>query len=107
MAQQAAVDRLQQLTEFERITAPFDGVVTSRLIDVGSLVAADAASGTPLFSMARTDELRVQVFVPQAATFGIKDGDPATITVSELPDAPSPGASRATRTRYRPEHARC
>jgi RND family efflux transporter MFP subunit len=85
VAQQAAVDRLQQLTEFERITAPFDGVVTSRLIDVGSLVAADAASGTPLFSMARTDELRVQVFVPQAATFGIKDGDPATITVSELP----------------------
>ncbi len=85
VAQQAAVDRLQQLTEFERITAPFDGVVTSRLIDVGSLVTADAASGTPLFSMARTDELRVQVFVPQAATFGIKDGDPATITVSELP----------------------
>lgn len=85
VAQQAAVDRLQQLTEFERITAPFDGVVTSRLIDVGSLVTADAASGTPLFSMARTDELRVQVFVPQAATFGIKDGDPATITVAELP----------------------
>ncbi|MGO9674766.1 MAG: efflux RND transporter periplasmic adaptor subunit [Methylocella sp.] len=85
VAQQAAVDRLQQLTEFERITAPFDGVVTSRLIDVGSLVTADAASGTPMFSMARTDELRVQVFVPQAATFGIKDGDPATITVSELP----------------------
>jgi RND family efflux transporter MFP subunit len=85
VAQQAAVSRLQQLTEFERITAPFDGVVTSRLIDVGSLVAADAASGTSLFSMARTDVLRVQVFVPQASTFGIRDGDPATITISELP----------------------
>ncbi len=85
VAQQAAVDRLQQLTQFEEIKAPFDGVVTSRLIDVGSLVTADATSGTPLFSMARTDELRVQVFVPQAATFGIKDGDAATITVSELP----------------------
>ncbi len=47
VAQQAAVDRLQQLTDFEQIKAPFDGVVTGRLIDVGSLVTADAASGTP------------------------------------------------------------
>ena len=85
VAQQAAVDRLQQLTEFEEIKAPFDGVVTGRFIDVGSLVTADASSGTPLFSVARTDVLRVQVFVPQASTFGIADGDPATITVSELP----------------------
>jgi RND family efflux transporter MFP subunit len=84
-AQQAAVNRLEQLTQFERITAPFDGVVTSRLIDVGSLVTADAANGTPLFSLARTDVLRVQVFVPQAFSFGLKDGDPATITVSEMP----------------------
>jgi RND family efflux transporter MFP subunit len=85
VAQQAAVNRLEQLTQFERITAPFDGVVTSRLIDVGSLVTADATSGTSLFSLARTDLLRVQVFVPQALSFGLKDGDPATITVSELP----------------------
>lgn len=84
-AQQAAVNRLQQLTEFEQIKAPFDGVVTSRLIDVGSLVTADATSGTPLFSLARTDVLRVQVFVPQSASFGIEDGDRATITVPELP----------------------
>jgi RND family efflux transporter MFP subunit len=84
-AQQAAVNRLEQLTEFENVTAPFDGVVTSRFIDVGSLVTADANSGTPLFSFARTDVLRVQVFVPQAFSFGLKDGDPAIITVSELP----------------------
>jgi RND family efflux transporter MFP subunit len=84
-AQEAAVSRLEQLTQFERITAPFDGVVTSRLIDVGSLVTADVNSGTPLFSLARTDVLRVQVFVPQAASFGLKDGDPATVTVAELP----------------------
>ena len=83
--QQAAVRRLEQLTQFEQITAPFDGVVTSRLIDVGSLVTADAASGTSLFSIARTNVLRVQVFVPQAFSFGIKDGDLATVTVPELP----------------------
>lgn len=85
VAQQAAVNRLTQLTAFEQITAPFDGVVTSRLVDVGSLVAADANSGTPLFSIARTDVLRVQVFVPQTAYFGVKDGDRATVTVPELP----------------------
>ena len=85
LGQQAAVKRLEQLTQFEHITAPFDGVVTSRLIDVGSLVTADAASGTSLFSVAQTNVLRVQVFVPQAFSFGIKDGDLATVTVSELP----------------------
>jgi RND family efflux transporter MFP subunit len=85
LGQQAAVRRLEQLTQFEQITAPFDGVVTSRLIDVGSLVTADAASGTSLFSIARTNVLRVQVFVPQAFSFGIKDGDLATVTVPELP----------------------
>jgi RND family efflux transporter MFP subunit len=85
VAQQAAVSRLEQLTGFERIVAPFDGVVTSRLTDVGSLVTADSSSGTPLFSLARTDVLRTQVFVPQALSFGIEDGDQATVTVSELP----------------------
>jgi RND family efflux transporter MFP subunit len=84
--QQAAVNRLAQLTAFEQITAPFDGVVTSRLVEVGSLVAADANSGTPLFSIARTDVLRVQVFVPQTVYFGVKDGDLATVTVPELPN---------------------
>jgi RND family efflux transporter MFP subunit len=85
VAQQAAVNRLVQLTSFEKVTAPFDGVITSRFIDVGSLVTADAASGSPLFSIARTNVLRVQVYVPQMAYFGIKDGDRATVTVPELP----------------------
>lgn len=86
VVQQAAVNRLAQLTGFEQITAPFDGVITSRLIDVGSLVTADANSGTPLFSIDRTDVLRVRVYVPQTAYFGINDGDRATVTVPELPD---------------------
>jgi RND family efflux transporter MFP subunit len=86
VAQQAAVNRLAQLIAFEQITAPFDGVITSRSIDVGSLVTADAASQTPLFSIDRTDVLRVRVYVPQTAYFGIKDGDRATVTVPELPN---------------------
>jgi RND family efflux transporter MFP subunit len=84
-AQQAAVSRLEQLTGFERVIAPFSGVITARLVDVGSLVAADATSGSPLFSIDRTDVLRVQVYVPQDAFFGLKDGNPAEVTVPELP----------------------
>jgi RND family efflux transporter MFP subunit len=83
--QRAAVDRLVQLVAFEQVTAPFDGVVTSRQIDVGSLVTADAASGTPLFAVARTDVLRVQIYVPQSDYFGMRDGDRATVTIPELP----------------------
>jgi RND family efflux transporter MFP subunit len=84
-AQQAQVSRLEELTGFERVVAPFDGVITSRQIDVGSLVAADANSGTPLFSIAHTAVLRVQIYVPQEAYFGLKDGQQAEVTVPELP----------------------
>jgi RND family efflux transporter MFP subunit len=84
-AQQAAVARLEQLTGFERVVAPFSGVITARLVDVGSLVAADAANGSPLFSIDRTDVLRVQLYVPQGSFFGLKDGDLAEVTVPELP----------------------
>jgi RND family efflux transporter MFP subunit len=84
-AQQAAVSRLEQLTGFERVIAPFSGVITARLVDVGSLVAADATSGSPLLSIDRTDVLRVQIYVPQDAFFGLKDGTPAELTVPELP----------------------
>ena len=84
-AQLAQVNRLVELTGFERVVAPFDGVITARQIDVGNLVTADAASGTPMFSIAHNDVLRVQVYVPQEDFFGLKDGQDATITVPQLP----------------------
>jgi RND family efflux transporter MFP subunit len=84
-AQQAQVDRLLELTGFERVVAPFDGVITSRQIDVGNLVTADQSSGSPLFAIARTDLLRVQVYVPQEYAFAVKDGQEATVTVPQLP----------------------
>jgi RND family efflux transporter MFP subunit len=84
-AQQANVNRLQELAGFERITAPFDGVITSRRVDVGNLVTADANSGTPLFTISRTDKLRVQVYVPQAYYFALKNGATAEVTVPQLP----------------------
>jgi RND family efflux transporter MFP subunit len=84
-AQEAQVNRLVELTGFENVVAPFDGVITSRQVDVGSLVTANDNSGTPLFSIAHTDTLRVQIYVPQDDYFGIKDGDEAEVTVPELP----------------------
>jgi RND family efflux transporter MFP subunit len=83
--QHAVVARLEQLTAFEKVTAPFDGVITARQIDTGSLVTADASSGTSMFSMDRTNVLRVLVFVPQDVVFSIKDGDEAHVTVPEQP----------------------
>jgi RND family efflux transporter MFP subunit len=85
LAQQAQVNRLVELTGFEKVVAPFDGVITSRQIDVGALVTADQSSGTALFSINRTDVLRVQVYVPQEDVFSLKDGQTATMTVPELP----------------------
>jgi RND family efflux transporter MFP subunit len=87
VAQQAVVGRLEQLVGFENVVAPFTGVITSRLVDTGSLVTADGANNaTPLFSIARSDVLRVQIYVPQEVLFGLKVGDPAEATVPELPD---------------------
>ena len=85
LAQQAQVGRLEQLTGFEKVVAPFDGVITSRQVDVGSLVTANENSGTPLFSIAHTKVLRVLIYVPQDDFFGMKDGEKADITVPEMP----------------------
>ena len=91
LAQQAAVDRLVYLTGFERVEAPFDGTVTARNIDVGSLVQADNASGTFLFTMVRSNLMRVQTFVPQDQAFGLTPGNEATIHVPEMPKRSFPG----------------
>lgn len=85
VSQQAQVGRLEQLVSFERVVAPFDGVITSRQVDVGSLVTANENSGTPLFSIAHTDVLRVDIYVPQDDFFGMKDGEEADIRVPEIP----------------------
>mgnify|MGYP005812315847 CR=1 FL=1 len=85
-AQQAMVDRLRTLTDFEQVTAPFDGVVTRRNVDVGDLVNADNGSGTPMFTMDRDDVLRVSVDVPQSAASGIRDGLEGKVTVPQMPN---------------------
>ena len=84
-AQKAQISRLERLQSYERVVAPFEGVITQRNIDVGSLVAADATSGTPLFAIAHDDVLRVRVHVPQDVALQLKPGVEATLDVPELP----------------------
>ncbi len=86
-AQFATVQRLRRLTGYEEVTAPFDGVITSRAVDAGDLVSADAngSSGNVLFTLARDNVVRVQISVPQSGAIGIKDGLQAKVRVAELP----------------------
>jgi RND family efflux transporter MFP subunit len=73
--------RLRNLQGFNKVVAPFDGVVTSRNIDVGDLVdAGNGGVGKALFKVAQIDPLRLYVFVPQVYAQQVKVGD--TVTVS-------------------------
>jgi RND family efflux transporter MFP subunit len=90
-AQEAQVKVLQQQKAYQQVVAPFDGVITQRNIDVGSLVQADASSGTSMFSMAHSDVMRIQLFVPQDAALGVVPGVDAVITIPEMPERTFPG----------------
>jgi RND family efflux transporter MFP subunit len=90
---QANYQRLLELQRFERVTAPFSGVVTARSVDVGDLVTAGAtmgatgtASAKPLFSVAGTDTVRVYVDVPQSAVQLVQPNARVDVLVRELPD---------------------
>ncbi len=85
-AQLAAVQRLQRLTEYERVVAPFDGVITARNVDTGDLVTADAGTGTPALTIQRDDIVRVQAYVPQSGASGIAEGVAVRVQVPELPN---------------------
>ena len=82
-AARANLQRLQDLKGFDKVTAPFTGIITDRNTDIGQLIAAD--SGPELFRMAQTDPLRVYVQVPQQYVYGIKTGQKADVTFQELP----------------------
>ena len=80
-AAEANVQRLRQLQGFTRITAPFDGVITKRNVDVGDLIDS---SGKPLFVLTQMDPLRVYVNVPQSYAQLVRPGQKVVITQSEL-----------------------
>ena len=82
-SQIANVQRLEQLTSFEKIYAPFNGVVTSRSIDIGQLI--DQGAAKELFHMSSTDVLRVYINVPQIYSRDALPGTKAQLTFSEYP----------------------
>jgi RND family efflux transporter MFP subunit len=71
---------------YQQVVAPFDGVITQRNIDVGSLITADAAGGTSMFSLQQSDVIRVWVYVPQDDAFGVKPGVEAVIRIPAMPN---------------------
>jgi RND family efflux transporter MFP subunit len=83
-ANRANVARLQQMQGFERVLAPFDGVITARNAERGDLVSTgNAAAGKPLFSIGQSGTLRIQIDVPQSEAVNIQDGQNASIIVNE------------------------
>jgi len=91
VAQSAQVRVLHQQKDYQRVVAPFDGVITQRNVDIGSLVQADATTGTFLFTLMQSDVIRIQLYVPQDEAFGIAAGVAATVRVPELPGRDFPG----------------
>jgi RND family efflux transporter MFP subunit len=83
----ANVRRLEQLQAFEKIYAPFDGVITARNVDIGVLVNAGSTttSGRELFHMAAIQTLRVFVAVPEVYSRAARPGGSATLTLDEFP----------------------
>jgi len=90
-AQTAQIAVLHQQKDYQSVIAPFDGVITQRNVDVGSLVQADAATATFLFTLMQSDTLRIQLYVPQDEAFGLSPGVDAVIRVPELPGRDFPG----------------
>lgn len=84
---QSNVNRLEQLQSFEKIYAPFDGVITARNTDVGHLINAGAGStpGSELFHEAAIAKLRVFINVPQEYSASTKPGLPADLALQEFP----------------------
>jgi RND family efflux transporter MFP subunit len=90
-AQENLVKQLHQERDYASVVAPFDGVITQRKVDVGSLVQGNATSGTFMFEIMQEDVIRVSAFVPQDAAFGVAPGVDAVVRVPEIPDREFPG----------------
>jgi RND family efflux transporter MFP subunit len=105
-AAHANVQRLKELSGFEKIVAPFDGVVTARNTDIGQLIAAGENTGPALFRVADMHRLRTYVTVPQTYAAGMTPGLKADLLFPDRPgkvytatlDSTSSAIDQTTRT---------
>jgi len=90
---QANVKRLQETQSFQRIYAPFDGIITARNTDIGQLIDSGSAGGprAELFHIASPNKLRVYVNVPQIYSRATKPGMKADLVLQEYPGKRFPG----------------
>jgi multidrug efflux pump subunit AcrA (membrane-fusion protein) len=111
-ASRATLNRLLTLQGYEQITAPFDGVITARNVDVGALISATGSSQGPaplnaagpsdvprggeIFRLAEIGKLRILISVPQTNAPGVRVGQSATVTVQQIPNQSFKG--QVTRT---------
>lgn len=87
-AQEAQIKVLGQEKAYQRVEAPFDGVVTQRYVDNGSLVQSGS---TMMFTMMHSNVIRIQLYVPQDEAFGVEPGVKAVVHVPEIPNRDFPG----------------
>jgi RND family efflux transporter MFP subunit len=101
----ADVERLSAFEQFKRVTAPYDGTVFERRIDIGNLVTAGSTGSTSsLYRMSQDDPIRVFVDIPQnAAPSLMKVGVPAQITVGDSSAPPIQGAITRTSNAVSPQ----
>jgi RND family efflux transporter MFP subunit len=84
-AESANVSRLEQLQGFEKVLAPFDGIITQRLTDIGDLInAGNGGTGHELFRIAKINVVRAYVTVPETYDAQIVDGMKASLEVTGL-----------------------
>lgn len=111
-ASKAKLDRLATLQRYERVTAPFDGIITARNVDVGALISAtgeglgpgrpnsagpsDVPAGGEIFRLAQIGSLRVLVSLPQSESPSITVGQTATVSVEQFPRRSFPGCIART-----------
>ena len=93
----AAYQQQLALQQYEVVRASFDGIVTARYVDPGTLIPqsttpSSTTTNTPIVALATQAPLRVYAYVPQSLSSFIKDGDPATITVIDFPNRNFTGA---------------
>jgi RND family efflux transporter MFP subunit len=87
-AQEAQIRILEQEKAYQRVVAPFEGVITQRNIDNGSLVQSGS---TFMFTLMHPDVIRTQVYVPQDEAFGLGPGVDAVVRVPEISGRAFPG----------------
>ncbi len=91
VAQEHLLTVLRQNRAYASVVAPFDGIITQRNVDVGALVQGNENTGTFMFEIMQKNVIRVWVYVPQDAAFGVAPGVDAIVRVPELPDREFPG----------------